>query len=144
LREVCASLAEQVVRDGEGASHLVRLKIEQAKSVDEARIIARSIANSPLVKTAWAGCDPNWGRILSSVGKSGVAIDPAKVDIFIGEQQVCRGGMAHPFDEKAAHEYLKLPEYEIRVQLGRGKVALEFLTCDLTAEYVHINADYST
>jgi glutamate N-acetyltransferase/amino-acid N-acetyltransferase len=144
LREVCASLAEQVVRDGEGASHLVRLKIERAKSVDEARIIARSIANSPLVKTAWAGCDPNWGRILSSVGKSGVAVDPSKVDIFIGEQQVCRGGMAHPFDEKAAHEYLKLPEYEIRVQLGRGKAALEFLTCDLTAEYVHINADYST
>jgi glutamate N-acetyltransferase/amino-acid N-acetyltransferase len=144
LRAVCASLAEQVVRDGEGAQHLVRLKMTGAKSVDEARTVARSIANSPLVKTAWAGCDPNWGRILSSVGKSGVAVDPAKVHIFIGPQQVCRAGMAHPFDEKQAHEYLKQPEYEIRVELGRGKAALEFLTCDLTVEYVHINADYST
>jgi glutamate N-acetyltransferase/amino-acid N-acetyltransferase len=144
LRGVCASLAEQVVRDGEGAEHLVRLQITGAKTVDEARTIARSIANSPLVKTAWAGCDPNWGRILSSVGKSGVAVDPAKINIFFGPQQVCKNGTAHPFDEKQAHEYLKQPEYEIKVELGRGKSALEFLTCDLTAEYVHINADYST
>jgi glutamate N-acetyltransferase/amino-acid N-acetyltransferase len=144
LRSVCASLAEQIVRDGEGAQHLVRLQIAGAKSVEEARTIARSIANSPLVKTAWAGCDPNWGRILSSIGKSGVAVDPAKIDIFFGPQQLCKHGMAHPFDEKRAHEYLQQPEYEIRVELGRGKSKLEFLTCDLTAEYVHINADYST
>ncbi|MDR3764407.1 MAG: bifunctional glutamate N-acetyltransferase/amino-acid acetyltransferase ArgJ [Acidobacteriota bacterium] len=144
LHEICASLAEQVVRDGEGAQHLVRLQITQTKSLEEARTIARSIANSPLVKTAWAGCDPNWGRILSSVGKSGVAIDPGKVNIYIGAQQVCKKGMAHPFDEKKAHEYLKLPEYEIKVELGRGKTSLQFLTCDLTVEYVHINADYST
>jgi glutamate N-acetyltransferase/amino-acid N-acetyltransferase len=144
LRGVCGSLAEQIVRDGEGAKHLVRLRINGAKSVSEARTIARSIANSPLVKTAWAGCDPNWGRILSSVGKSGVAVDPAKIDIHFGAQQLCKGGMAHPFDEKQAHEYLKQPEYEIKVDLGRGKSSLEFLTCDLTVEYVHINADYST
>ena len=144
LRAICASLAEQVVRDGEGASHLVRLRIAGAKSVEEARTIARSIANSPLVKTAWAGCDPNWGRILSSVGKSGIAVDPAKVNIQIGPQQVCRAGVAHPFDEKQAHEYMKQREYEISVELGRGKAALDFLTCDLTAEYVRINADYST
>jgi glutamate N-acetyltransferase/amino-acid N-acetyltransferase len=144
LRGVCASLAEQVVRDGEGAQHLVRLQITGAKSVDEARVIARSIANSPLVKTAWAGCDPNWGRILSSVGKSGVAVDPGKINIFFGAQQLCKKGTAHPFDEKQAHEYLKQPEYEIKVELGRGKSSLEFLTCDLTVEYVHINADYST
>ncbi len=144
LRGVCASLAEQVVRDGEGAKHLVRLQIVGAKSVDEARTIARSIANSPLVKTAWAGCDPNWGRILSSVGKSGIAVDPEKINIFFGPQQVCRKGAAHPFDEKQAHEYLKQPEYEIKVELGRGKSSLEFLTCDLTEDYIHINADYST
>jgi glutamate N-acetyltransferase/amino-acid N-acetyltransferase len=144
LHAVCASLAEQIVRDGEGAQHLVRLQIMGAKSVDEARTIARSIANSPLVKTAWAGCDPNWGRILSSIGKSGVAIDPAKINIFMGAQQVCKSGMAHPFDEKVAHEYLKQREYEIRIELGRGRSSLEFLTCDLTVEYVHINADYST
>jgi glutamate N-acetyltransferase/amino-acid N-acetyltransferase len=144
LRGVCKSLAEQVVRDGEGAEHLVRLQIAGAKSVDEARVIARSIANSPLVKTAWAGCDPNWGRVLSSVGKSGVAVDPAKINIYFGPQQVCKGGTAHPFDAQKAHEYLKQREYEIKVELGRGKSALEFLTCDLTVEYVHINADYST
>jgi glutamate N-acetyltransferase/amino-acid N-acetyltransferase len=144
LHMVCASLAEQVVRDGEGAEHLVRLRITGAKSVEEARVIARSIANSPLVKTAWAGCDPNWGRILSSIGKSGVAVDPSKINIHIGPHQVCRHGMAHPFDEKVAHEFMKQPEYEIKVELGRGQSALEFLTCDLTAEYVHINADYST
>jgi len=144
LHGVCASLAEQVIRDGEGAKHLVRLQITGAKSMDEARTIARSIANSPLVKTAWAGCDPNWGRILSSVGKSGIAVDPEKINIFFGPQQVCKKGAAHPFDALQAHEYLKQPEYGIKVELGRGKSKLEFLTCDLTEEYVHINADYST
>jgi glutamate N-acetyltransferase/amino-acid N-acetyltransferase len=144
LRGVCASLAEQIVRDGEGAQHLVRLQITGAKSVVEARTIACSIANSPLVKTAWAGCDPNWGRVLSSVGKSGIAVDPEKINIFFGPQQVCKKGAAHPFDEKQAHEYMTQPEYEIKVDVGRGKSSLEFLTCDLTVEYVHINADYST
>jgi glutamate N-acetyltransferase / amino-acid N-acetyltransferase len=144
LHAVCASLAEQIVRDGEGAQHLVRLQIAGAKSVDEARTIACSIANSPLVKTAWAGCDPNWGRILSSIGKSGIAVDPDRINIFFGSQQVCKAGMAYPFDERTAHEYLKQREYEIRVELGRGRSSLEFLTCDLTVEYVHINADYST
>jgi glutamate N-acetyltransferase / amino-acid N-acetyltransferase len=144
LHAVCASLAEQIVWDGEGAEHLVRLRITGAKSVEEARTIARSIANSPLVKTAWAGCDPNWGRILSSIGKSGIAVNPSTINIFFGPQQVCRHGMAHPFDEKVAHEYLKQREYEIKVELGRGRSSLDFLTCDLTVEYVHINADYST
>ncbi len=142
--QVCLRLAEDIVMDGEGAKHLIRLHVEQAKSVEEARQVARSIANSPLVKTAWAGADPNWGRILSSVGKSGVDVDPAKINIFLGEQQVFKKGLANPFDEKAAHEYLKQREYDVRVQLGRGKSSLTFLTCDLTTEYVHINADYST
>ena len=142
--EVCRGLAEDVVLDGEGAKHLIRLHVEDAKTVEEARQVARSIANSPLVKTAWAGCDPNWGRILSSVGKSGVNVDPAKIDIFLGEQQVFRKGLANPFDEKLAHEYLQQRAYDVRVRLGRGKAELTFLTCDLTTEYVHINADYST
>ena len=89
--------------------------------MDEARIIARSIANSPLVKTAWAGCDPNWGRILSSIGNSGIAIDPAAISVFIGPYQVCSGGQAIAFDKKAAHQYMTEREYDIRVQLGRGK-----------------------
>ncbi len=135
---------EQIVRDGEGAKHLIRLQIEQAKSTDEARIIARSIANSPLVKTAWAGCDPNWGRILSSIGNSGIALDPGRISVFIGPHQVCRDGQAIAFDKPAAHQYMTEREYEIRVQLGRGKASLTYLSCDLTTDYVHINADYST
>lgn len=144
LDAVCKSLAEKIVRDGEGAKHLIRLQVEQARSADEARQIARSIANSPLVKTAWAGSDPNWGRILSSIGKSGVVLDPYKVNISIGPFRVCKKGMSSPFDAKKAHAYMKQPEFAVRVQLGRGKASLEFLTCDLTAEYVSINADYST
>ena len=144
VERACASLAEQIVRDGEGAKHLIRLQIEQAKSTDEARIVARSIANSPLVKTAWAGCDPNWGRILSSIGNSGIALDPGRVSIFIGPHQVCRDGQAIAFDKNAVHQYMSNREYEIRVQLARGKASLTYLSCDLTVDYVHINADYST
>ncbi len=144
LNLVCRSLAEQIVADGEGASHLLRLRIEQARTRQEARTVASSIARSMLVKTALAGADPNWGRILCAIGYSGVLLDPAKVDIYIGEQQVCRGGMAHPFDEKIAHDHLAQRECSIRVVLKRGRSSLDYLTSDLTAEYVRINADYST
>jgi glutamate N-acetyltransferase / amino-acid N-acetyltransferase len=144
LFEVCQSLAEQIVHDGEGVRHVIRLKIEGAKNRAEAMLAARAIAYSPLCKTAWAGADPNWGRILAAVGRSGVAINPNKVSIFIGEQKVCHNGQAFPFNEKAAHEHLSQPSCDIRVQLGRGSAELAFLTCDMTDEYVHINADYST
>ena len=87
------------------------------------------------MKTAWAGADPNWGRILAAIGRSGVPLDPARVDIFFGKQQVCRKGEAVSFDEKSAHLYLSQPQYEITIQLGRGKSSSEFLTCDLTAAY---------
>lgn len=144
LTEVCRSLAGQIVADGEGVKHVVMLRIEQAKSFAEAKQVARSIAHSPLVKTAWAGADPNWGRILAAIGYSGVKLDPAKVDIFFGPQPVCRKGVSHPFDEAQAHAYLSQPGYEILVRLGRGPASARFVTCDLTTEYVHINADYST
>ncbi len=144
LNSVCASISEQIIGDGEGAKHRVRLHIEQARNRDEARAVARAIAHSPLVKTAWAGADPNWGRILAAIGYSGVPIDPKRVNIFLGPHHVCRAGVAGKFDEHAAHEYLLAADYEIRVQLGRGSARLRFLSCDLTAEYVHINADYST
>jgi len=144
LESVCASLAEQIVTDGEGVKHVVHLKIEGANSEREADTIARTIAHSPLTKTAWAGADPNWGRILAAIGRSGVNLDPGKVDILFGPIQVCRKGMAAKFEEAKAHEYLSRPSVEIRVKLGRGKHSLTFLTCDLTDEYVHINADYRT
>ncbi|MCX5794786.1 MAG: bifunctional glutamate N-acetyltransferase/amino-acid acetyltransferase ArgJ [Elusimicrobia bacterium] len=144
LQAVCRSLAEQIVRDGEGAGHLVRLQIRGAKTTDEARAAGRQIANSPLVKTAWAGCDPNWGRMFAMLGNTGFPFDPAKASMAIGPHKVFAHGKALSFDRKAAHKLMQGPEYAIRVELGRGKAALEFLTCDLTEEYIRINAEYST
>jgi glutamate N-acetyltransferase/amino-acid N-acetyltransferase len=97
-----------------------------------------------LVKTAWAGADPNWGRILAAIGRSGIAIDPAKVSVEIGDQTVCRRGVGCGFDEKRAHRALAQPRSEICISLGRGRASIKFLTTDLTPEYVRINADYST
>jgi glutamate N-acetyltransferase/amino-acid N-acetyltransferase len=144
LGGVCQSLANQIIADGEGVQHVIHLSIEQAKNREEALRVARAIAHSLLVKTAWAGADPNWGRMLAAVGNCGVPIDPAHINIFIGKQQVCRGGMSWPFDEAQAHSDLSQHDCNIRVQLGRGKSKIVFQTTDLTAEYVRINADYST
>jgi glutamate N-acetyltransferase/amino-acid N-acetyltransferase len=144
LNVVCQSLAEQIVTDGEGVQHVIRLFVEQARSREEALQVARTIAHSMLVKTAWAGADPNWGRILAAVGRCGVAIDPSRVQIFIGRQRVCRNGIAFAFNERQAHRSLAQPVCDIRVLLGRGRHSVRFLTTDLTAEYVRINADYST
>ena len=142
--KLCESLAKQIVGDGEGVKRVVNLRIEGARSDAEASQVAKAIGNSMLVKTAWAGADPNWGRVLAAVGYSGVAIDPAKVDIFFGKHQVCRRGVAARFDEENVHAYLSQPVFDVRVVLGRGKVGATFWTCDLTSEYVHINADYHT
>ncbi|MGH9514144.1 MAG: bifunctional glutamate N-acetyltransferase/amino-acid acetyltransferase ArgJ [Terriglobales bacterium] len=144
LLEVCRSLAEQIVADGEGVQHVVRLRIEEARNRAEALQIARAISHSLLVKTAWAGADPNWGRILAAVGRSGVAVHPEKIAILIGKQTVCRRGAACVFDEKSAHQELSKAESEVSIRLGNGKASLLFLTTDLTQEYVKINADYST
>jgi glutamate N-acetyltransferase / amino-acid N-acetyltransferase len=120
------------------------LCVEEARSKAEARLVAETVGHSLLVKTAWAGADPNWGRILAAVGRSGIALNPAKVSIQIGDQMVCRGGIGCAFDEKRAHKALGQPQCNIRVLLGRGRESIRFLTTDLTAEYVRINADYST
>ena len=144
LLEVCRSLAEQIVADGEGVQHVIRLQIHQAKNRAEALQVARAISHSLLVKTAWAGADPNWGRILGAVGRSGVRVDPKKISLTIGDQIVCRASAACKFDERRAHQELAQPECRVGVRLGTGKYSLEFLTTDLTAEYVRINADYST
>jgi len=144
LTAVCQSLAEQIVSDGEGVQHVIRLFVEQARDREEGLQVARTIAHSMLVKTAWAGADPNWGRILAAVGRCGAPIDPSRVQIFIGRQRVCRDGAACSFNERQAHRSLAQPVCDIRVQLGRGQESVRFLTTDLTAEYVRINADYST
>ena len=144
LHDVCESLARQIIADAEGVTHVVNLMIEKARSASDAEQVARAIANSPLVKTAWAGADPNWGRVLAAAGYSGVEIDPDKVDIWFGPHQVCKKGMRAKFDEARVHSYLKESVVDIRVALNQGKHAATFWTCDLTTEYVHINADYTT
>jgi glutamate N-acetyltransferase/amino-acid N-acetyltransferase len=144
LQSVCESLARQIISDAEGVTHVVNLTIEKARTDRDAEQIARAIANSPLVKTAWAGADPNWGRVLAAVGYSGIEIDPDKVDIWFGPHQVCKRGMRAPFDEKSVHLYLQEAVIDVRVALNQGRKSANFWTCDLTSEYVHINADYTT
>jgi len=145
LTEVCKSLAKQVVADGEGITHVVELRIEGAANDADALKAARAIAHSPLVKTAWAGCDPNWGRLVAAIGYSGAEIDPDRIDIWFGDLRICRnGGRAAEFDEKAAHAYLRQEEFSISIDLNQGPGSCVFWTTDLTTEYVHINADYST
>jgi len=145
LTKVCTSLAKQIVADGEGVTHVVELQIEGAASDVDAVKIGRAIANSPLVKTAWAGADPNWGRLMAAVGYSGADVDPEQIAVWFGKLPICaKGGRAAQYDEKAAHAHLQQREYAIRIAVGEGAGRCTFWTCDLTTEYVHINADYST
>jgi glutamate N-acetyltransferase/amino-acid N-acetyltransferase len=145
LIQVCTSLARQVVADGEGITHVVELRIEGAATDADALRIAKAIAHSPLVKTAWAGCDPNWGRLVAAIGYSGAEIDPNRIDIDFGDLPICRdGGRAVEFDEAAAHSYIAQAEFSIAIQLHQGPGSCVFWTTDLTVEYIHINADYSS
>ncbi len=145
LYSVCEGLAKRIVRDGEGAKHLVEIHVSGARSVAEARTIAKLLAHSPLVKTAWAGEDPNWGRLVSAIGAGPVAIDTQKLRLAYGRHPVFEnGGRAAAFDADAIHAYLQQAEYSLQVSLGLGDAETCFWTCDLTAEYVRINADYST
>lgn len=149
LQKVCDSLAHKVVDDGEGVTHVVTLKITGAEGDSDAQQIARSIANSPLCKTAWSSADPNWGRLLAAAGKAGVKFDPARVTITIGGLPVFAEGVRDPrYDEAATHAAMQAREYTIAIDLGsgggRGHGQARFVTCDLTHEYVSINADYST
>jgi len=145
LKLVCESLAHKIVDDGEGVTHVVTLHIQSARDEAEAMQVARSIANSPLCKTAWSSGDPNWGRLLAAAGYSGVTFDPERVTVMIGPQVVFTGGLRAPdFDKAAAHATMLQREYTILIDLGQGHAECRFLTCDLTAEYVAINADYST
>jgi len=145
VSSVAEALAQQIARDGEGARRLVTIHIAGAADDTAAAKIARSIANSPLVKTAMAGADPNWGRILSAAGNAGVSLDPSKVDIDLQETPVCRGGLAAPFSEAVLKKKLDAQEVEVRLTIrGKGKGAARFWTCDLTEGYIHINASYRT
>jgi len=145
LTRVCTSLARQIVADGEGITHVVELRIEGAATDADALRVAKAIAHSPLVKTAWAGNDPNWGRLMAAIGYSGADVEPDRIDIDFGTLTICRdGGRAIEFDEHAAHAYIAQPEFSISIRLYQGSGACVFWTTDLTVEYIHINADYST
>ena len=145
LTAVAEELARRIVRDGEGARKLITIEVSGASSEETAERIARSIANSPLFKTAIAGSDPNWGRILSAAGNAGVPLDPSKVDIDLQETPVCRGGLAADFSEPDLKKKLDEPECLVRVVLhGKGKGSARFWTCDLTEKYIEINASYRT
>jgi glutamate N-acetyltransferase/amino-acid N-acetyltransferase len=125
--------------------HVVTLRVMGARTEAEAKQIAKAIAHSPLCKTAWSSGDPNWGRLLAAAGYSGVAFDPMLVNITIGDQPVFELGLRSPsFDEAAAHTAMMARDYTITLDMGLGKAESRFLTCDLTEEYVRINADYST
>jgi glutamate N-acetyltransferase/amino-acid N-acetyltransferase len=143
LQAVLANLSEQVARDGEGARKLVEVIVEGAASKRAARRIALSIANSPLVKTAFAGEDANWGRVVMAVGKAGERADRDKLSIWFGGIRVAHRGARDPnYDEAAVSAVMKKPEIELKVALGIGKGRDRVLTCDLTKEYVAINGDY--
>ncbi len=145
LTQVCSSLARQVVADGEGISHVIELHIEGTASDADALKIAKAIAHSPLVKTAWAGCDPNWGRLVAAIGNSQARVDPDRIDIHFGCLPICRdGSRATAYDEAAAHAYISQPEFSISIDLHQGSGSCIFWTTDLTHGYIHINADYSS
>ncbi len=145
LTETLQSLARQIVRDGEGARKLISVEVHGALSDAAAAAIARAIANSPLVKTAIAGSDPNWGRILSSAGNAGVNFDPETVEITLQDVKVCRNGLAAPFDENDMKQRLDDTDISIVFRIaGKNKGSATFWTCDLTEDYVHINANYRT
>ena len=145
LETVLTDLAQQIVRDGEGAQKLVSIAVRGAASEAAARKLGLAIANSPLVKTAIAGEDPNWGRIVAVVGRAGVAFDQARLSIWLGGECAAKDGVADPaFDEPAAARHMKGQEVDIAVEIGTGPGSATVWTCDLTHGYIEINADYRT
>jgi glutamate N-acetyltransferase/amino-acid N-acetyltransferase len=144
LEEVCRSLALQIVADGEGAQRVIEIEVRGAKSEHAARRIAETIATSPLVKTAFAGGDPNWGRIFAAAGRSGINFDPALVVIDMAGIAVLRRGKPLDFNERAASNRLLAKHVPIIVNMHAGGAVARYWTCDFTAEYVRINASYRT
>ena len=144
LENLCRTLALKIVEDGEGAQRVIEIEVRGASSDRAATQIARTIANSPLVKTALAGADPNWGRILAAAGRAGVPFDFELVDIKLAGILVCRRGGEHPFSERVAHKKMLAKYVPIVVEMHSGKGTARVWTCDFTREYVDINASYRT
>ena len=144
LQALCAHLAREIVRDGEGATTVVRLDVLGARDAEQAEKVARSVCNSPLVKTAVHGRDPNWGRILCAAGYSGAGVEPRSVDLSIQQVPVLVRGTPVPFDGPALSRAMEGEEVLLRLDLGLGDVSTTFWTCDFSKEYVSINAEYTT
>jgi len=144
LEEVCGSLAQQIVADGEGAQRVIEIEVRGAKTESAARKVAETIATSPLVKTAFAGADPNWGRIFAAAGRAGIKFDPTLVEITMAGIKVLRKGQPLAFNERAASNRLLAERVPIVVDLHAGKSRARYWTCDFTAEYVRVNASYRT
>jgi glutamate N-acetyltransferase/amino-acid N-acetyltransferase len=144
LGEVAAELTQKIARDGEGATKLIAIEVEGASSDAAARQIAKSVANSPLVKTAIFGNDPNWGRICCAAGYAGVAFDVNAFSLKLQGKKVMRNGLPARFDREALKEALKNKDVRIQIRVGAGKGRAEVWTCDLTYDYIKINADYTT
>jgi glutamate N-acetyltransferase/amino-acid N-acetyltransferase len=145
IREACVTLARMIPDDGEGATHLITIDVEGASTPEDARAIAKSVADSALVKTAIHGADPNWGRIVSAAGYAGVAFEEADLSLWLNGIPLYRDGAPLPFDDADASANLKANrDTHIRLVLNHGPAAVRFWTCDLTAEYVRLNADYTT
>ncbi len=145
VRDVCAELARAIAADAEGATHLVTIEVEGLRDDAEARRVARAVADSPLVKTAIHGADPNWGRVVSAAGYAGVEFEEEDLSLWLGDLLLYHAGTPQPFDAAAASAYLKRERdvtLRLRFTLGAGRCT--FWTCDLTAEYVRLNADYTT
>ncbi len=144
LTRVLQDLATQIVRDGEGANRLARITVTGAPSETDALTVARQVATDSLVKTALAGADPNWGRIIAAVGAAPVPIETDLIDIAVGGVTVCGGGVKADFDQTVAQKAMAGEEVEVEINLGLGDAQATFLTCDLTHGYITINAEYTT
>lgn len=147
LTKLCKDLAYQIVKDGEGATRVYRAQVDGAASMKDANLIGKTIANSPLVKTAVHGCDPNWGRLVMAVGRSGAKVKPNKVDIAIGGTLLCQGGQPTQLTQSQlakVEKHMQSKEVILAVNLNLGKGESEWLGCDLSRQYITINADYTT
>ena len=145
VADACMDLARMIPEDGEGATHTITLDVEGCKDRDEARTLARAVADSPLVKTAIHGADPNWGRIVSAAGYAGIPFAEDELSLWLNGTALYEKGVPLPFDAPAVSAHLRAErETHIRLVFARGSASVRFWTCDLTAEYVRLNADYTT
>lgn len=145
LNQLCIDLARSIPADGEGATHLIEIHVDRCETREHAHRIAKTVADSPLVKTAVCGADPNWGRIVSAAGYAGVPFDPARVSLKVNGFEIYRQGQPLDFDaEQVSSSIRENRDTLIQLSMGIGDASVRFWTCDLTTEYVHLNADYHT